>query len=147
MLIRDAHGRGNRLADFIATGRYDEATKLLNQADELQPQAARVHAYLVTIDILRGDAQAALLHAQQEPAGFWRDYAVALAMQVQGNAAAADQALQQFLSTQGAAGPFQAAVVYSLRKDPDHTFEWLDRAYTERDPGLTQLMGRPSARA
>ena len=128
---------------LIATGHYDEAAKLLEHADELQPQAARVHAYLTTIDILRRDAAAALQHARQEPAGFWHDYAVALAMQAQGDAAAADQALQQFISEQGAAGPFQVAAIYGLRQDPDRMFDWLDRAYRERDPGLTQLMVTP----
>ena len=40
-------------------------------------------------------------------------------------------------------GPFQIAVVYGLRKEPDKMFEWLDLAYTERDPGLTQLLVTP----
>ena len=40
-------------------------------------------------------------------------------------------------------GPFQIATVYGLRKEPDKMFEWLERAYTEHDPGLTQLLGTP----
>jgi len=30
-----------------------------------------------------------------------------------------------------------------LRKEPDPMFDWLDRAYTERDSGLTQLLIAP----
>ena len=40
-------------------------------------------------------------------------------------------------------GPFQIAAVYGLRNEPDKMFEWLDRAYTERDSGLTQLLVTP----
>jgi serine/threonine-protein kinase len=128
---------------LITTGRYDEASRYLQQAVELQPQAARVHAYLTTIDILRGDSRAAQRDAAQEPTGFWHDYAVALAQQVQNDPAAADAALKQFVDARGDSGPFQLAVIYALRKDPDHMFEWLDRAYATRDPGLTQLMVTP----
>jgi hypothetical protein len=39
--------------------------------------------------------------------------------------------------------PFQIAAVYGLRKEPDKMFEWLERAYTEHDPGLTQLLVTP----
>ena len=38
---------------------------------------------------------------------------------------------------------FQIAAVYGFRNDPDKMFEWLDRAYTERDSGLTQLLVTP----
>jgi hypothetical protein len=40
-------------------------------------------------------------------------------------------------------GPFQIAAVYGLRKEPDKMFEWLERAYTEHDSGLTQLLVTP----
>ena len=39
---------------------------------------------------------------------------------------------------------FQLAILYSVRKDADRMFEWLDRAYVQRDPGLTQLMVNPT---
>ena len=58
-------------------------------------------------------------------------------------AAAADAALQKLLNEDAVSGPFQIAVVYGLRKEPDKMFEWLERAYTEHDPGLTQLLVTP----
>ena len=79
---------------LIAGGRYDEAEATLRKAIELQPAAARLHAYLTTIDVLRGNAAAALQDAQLEPKGFWQDYALALAQQAQSDHAAADAALQ-----------------------------------------------------
>ena len=128
---------------LIAGGRYDEAEAALRKAIELQPAAARQHAYLTIIDVLRGNAAAALQDAQLEPKGFWQDYALALAQQAQSDHATADAALQTLIDKDALSGPFQIAVVYGLRKEPDKMFEWLERAYTERDSGLTQLLATP----
>ena len=128
---------------LIAGGRYDEAEAALRKAIELQPAAARQHAYLTIIDVLRGNAAAALQDAQLEPKGFWQDYALALAQQAQNDRATADAALQKLINEDAVSGPFQIAAVYGLRKEPDKMFEWLDRAYTERDSGLTQLLVTP----
>jgi TolB-like protein/Flp pilus assembly protein TadD len=128
---------------LIAGGRYDEAEAALRKAVELQPAAARLHAYLTTLDVIRGDAAAALQDAQLEPKGFWQYYALALAQQAQSDHAAADAALQTLIDNDAVSGPFQIATVYGLRKEPDKMFDWLERAYTEHDPGLTQLLGTP----
>jgi len=128
---------------LIAGGRYDEAEAALRKAIELQPAAARLHAYLTTLDVLRGNAAAALQDAQLEPKGFWQDYALALAQQAQSDHATADAALQKLLNEDAVSGPFQIAAVYGLRKEPDKMFDWLERAYTEHDPGLTQLLATP----
>jgi serine/threonine-protein kinase len=129
---------------LIAGGRYDEAEAALRKAIELQPAAARLHAYLTTLDVIRGDAAAALQDAQLEPKGFWQYYALALAQQAQSDRATADAALQTLIDNDAAvSGPFQIATVYGLRNEPDKMFDWLERAYTEHDPGLTQLLGTP----
>jgi TolB-like protein/Flp pilus assembly protein TadD len=128
---------------LIGGGRYDEAEALLRKAVALQPASSRVHVHLTTIDVLRGNAASALQDAQLEPPGSWRDYALALAQQAQGDRAAADAALQKLIKENSVSSPFQIAAVYGLRNEPDKVFEWLDRAYTERDPGLTQLLVTP----
>src|SRR6266487_2258863 len=68
---------------------------------------------------------------------------MALALQIQNDRRAADAALQKLIDENAVSGPFQIATVYGLRKEPDKMFEWLERAYTEHDPGLTQLLGTP----
>jgi TolB-like protein len=128
---------------LIAGSRYDEAEAALRKAIELQPAAARLHAYLTTLDVLRGNAAAALQDAQLEPKGFWQYYALALAQQAQSDHATAEAALQTLIDYDAVSGPFQIAAVYGLRKEPDMMFDWLERAYTEHDPGLTQLLGTP----
>jgi len=128
---------------LIGGGRYDEAEAALRKAVALQPAAARLHVHLTTIDVLRGDATGALHDAQLEPPGSWRDYALALAQQAQSDRVAADAALQKLINENAVTSPFQIAAAYGLRNEPDKMFEWLDRAYTERDSGLTQLLVTP----
>jgi hypothetical protein len=38
---------------------------------------------------------------------------------------------------------FQIADVYALRNDAKATFEWLDRAWSSRDAGITSLLYDP----
>ncbi len=51
--------------------------------------------------------------------------------------------MQKLINENSVGSPFQIAAVYGLRKEPDKMFEWLDRAYTGRDAGLTQLLVTP----
>ena len=128
---------------LIGGRRYDEAEALLRKAVAIQPAASRVHVHLAAIAVLRGDATGALQNAQMEPPGSWGNYALALANQIQSDRAAADAALQKLINEDAVDSPFQIAAVYGLRNEPNKMFEWLDRAYTERDPGVTQLLVTP----
>ena len=127
----------------IGTDRLDEAEATLRETIRLQPGTTHSYAYLTTIDLMRNDPAAALRDAALEPAGFWRDFAQTLALQVQPDRAAADRALQALIDVNRYGGPYQIAIVYALRKEPDKVFEWLDHAYEVRDSGLTQLLVTP----
>ncbi len=127
----------------IATNRLDEAEATIRKAISLQPALSHAHAYLATIDLLHNDVAGARREADLEPAGFWREYADALARQREGDRPAADAALRAFIDKYSYGGPFQIAIVCALRKDPDGVFKWLDRSFEVRDSGLTQLFVSP----
>ena len=124
-------------------GRLDEAEQAVRKAIELQPAAASYREKQAIIAIQRGDAKAALAAAQAEPAAGWQDAALALALQIGDNRAAADAALKNLIDKDGSASSFQVAEVYALRKDPDNTFVWLDRAWVARDSGIANLLIDP----
>ncbi|WP_158882190.1 tetratricopeptide repeat protein [Rhodanobacter sp. L36] len=124
-------------------GRPDEAEPAVRKAIELQPAAVTFHVTLTTIEIQRGDAKAALTAARQEPPGDWQDVALALAQQVGGDHTAADAALKNLIDKDATQAPYQIADVYALRRDADHTFAWLDRAWAVRDPGVAGLLVDP----
>ena len=132
------------LGDYLAAlGRLDEATQAVHTAIALQPGAVGYHEQLVVIEILRGKPEAALAAAQQEPPGPWHDTAMALALQIGPDRAAADAALKTLIARNADGGPYQIAQTYALRRDPDNTFKWLDRAWTNRDPGVPYLLYDP----
>jgi serine/threonine-protein kinase len=133
----------NRARNQMASRQLDAAEATLRKILELQSDTSHVYAYLTIVDLQRGDAAAALRDAALEPEGFWHDYAVTLAQQAQGDHAAAEAALVTFATKYGHGGPYQVAIVYAFRKEPDPMFKWLDNAYAERDSGLTQLMVTP----
>jgi tetratricopeptide (TPR) repeat protein len=127
----------------VGTGRYKEAEEAFRKGLELQPNASRFHTYLATLDILQNRPAQAMANAQLENEGFWRDYAVALVKQAQGDRTATDTALKNFIARDSSGGAFQIAVLYAIRNEPDQMFRWLDTAYDTRDSGLTQLAVTP----
>ncbi len=126
-----------------ALGRLDDAAQAANTAIALQPSAAAYHYQLAVVEILRGDAKAALAAAQKETDPGWRRIALALATQIGPDAKAADDALRTLIAQDAGGAPYQIAEVYALRRDADHTFKWLDRAWATRDPGLSRLLNDP----
>jgi TolB-like protein/Flp pilus assembly protein TadD len=128
---------------LIGLGRLDEAEAALHKAISLAPAASRPHAYLALVKILQGDAPAALAAAKQEPAGFWNDFAVTLALQAGSDRAAADAALQNLIAKYTAGASYQIAEVYALRRDPDNVFKWLEQARVNRDAGMGLLLFDP----
>jgi Flp pilus assembly protein TadD len=132
------------LSQFLSVrGRPDAAKQAIRTAIGLQPQGAGNHAQLAFIETQRGDAKAALAAAQQESDGTRRKIAVALALQIGSDRAAADTALRRLIADLAGSAAYQIAEVYALRGDAGNTFKWLDRAWSNRDPGLTAMLYDP----
>lgn len=132
------------LASYLsAAHRFDEAQQAIRKAIELQPTAASFHEELAIILVERGEATAALDAAQQEPDGAWQDVALALARQAGPDRSAADAALKRLIEKDSESAPYQIAEVYALRGDANATFQWLDRAWRARDPGIQYLLFDP----
>jgi TolB-like protein/Flp pilus assembly protein TadD len=133
-------GLGRKL---VGLGQLDEAESALRQSIKLTSGASRPHAYLAMIEVLRGDAAAALSAAQKTPAGFWHDFAATLALQIGTDRAAADAALKNAIDKYSGNDAYQIADIYAVRKDPDNMFKWLDRAVANRDAGVELLLFDP----
>jgi serine/threonine-protein kinase len=129
--------------NLAAAGQLDQAELAARKAIEVMPGKSFLPAGLALIQIQRGEAKAALATAQQEPPGTWRDIALAFALQVGDDRAAADAALQNLIAKSADGSAYQIAEVYGLRKDPDNMFQWLDRAWDTRDPGIQRLLTDP----
>jgi tetratricopeptide (TPR) repeat protein len=55
----------------------------------------------------------------------------------------ADATLSEFVKNYRQTAAFQIAEVYAVRGEVDRAFEWLERAYAQRDSGLSQIKGQP----
>src|SRR6185437_11031675 len=95
-----------------ALGRLDDAARAANTAIALQPSAAAYHDQLAVVEILRGDARAAMAAAQKETDPGWRRVALALAAQIGPDAKAADGALQTLIAQNTSDAPYQIAETY-----------------------------------
>lgn len=128
------------VAYLMPLGRLDEARQAIGKAIALEPNAIYNHYLLANIEVLRKDAGAASSAAAAEPAGAWHDFALALATQVGADRAAAAAALQTCLQRYPSGWAFQIAQVYAASGEPDMMFEWLQRAWRARDPGMQTLL-------
>ena len=110
---------------------------------ELKPGSENAPSNLSYIEILRGNAGAALAAAESVPPGWARIAALALARQIGPDRAAADAALKALIDGSGDDSAYQIAAAYALRNDREKAFEWLDRAWKNRDQAVRGLYTDP----
>ncbi|TAN07830.1 MAG: hypothetical protein EPN38_04560 [Rhodanobacteraceae bacterium] len=131
-------------ASFLgALGRFNDAEAAAQQSIQLEPQQTLGYRVLTFVEVLRGDATAALSAAQQAPPGRNHDIAMAWALQIGSKRAAADSALQSLIAKHAGDSSYQIAEAYALRRDPDNVFKWLDQAWANRDNGIQYLIYDP----
>ncbi len=128
---------------LMAAGRLDDATDAIKKAIALQPHGNSLWTQMAAVEIRRGDAAAALHAAQQETEPLWRAIALAMALQISKDRPAADAALKTLIDKYSEVAPYQIAQVHALRGEPDATFDWLERAYRDRDSGMESILVDP----
>ena len=67
---------------------------------------------------------------------FLRAFMYPIAYYALGRKKESDAALSELVAKFHASGEYQIAEVYAFRNQSDEAFEWLDRAYAQRDSGL-----------
>jgi len=134
----------NELGHWLAVlGHLDDGERMSRKVLELNPDSDLAPSNLSYIEILRGNAAAALGAAKSVPPGPARIQAIALARQIGPDRAEADAALKAFIDGFSDARAYNIAAAYALRSDREKTFEWLDRAWKNRRPGLVSLYTDP----
>ena len=124
---------GNRLFEME---RYEEAQAILQKLLELNPEQERDHFRRGQLLLAEGQVQKALAEMEQEPREDWRSFGEALAYHAAGRPQESDTALKQFITIHPSGWAYQIAEVYAYRGEVDKAFDWMDRAYQQRDRGL-----------
>jgi serine/threonine protein kinase/Tfp pilus assembly protein PilF len=128
-----SRGRSLQVVD-----RLTEAEEAYRKALELAPQRANTHANLSLTLLAQGRGEEALVEAMREPEWF-RLWALAIVHHALGHGAESEAALRELIEKHSDRAAFQVAEVHAERGEAKAAFEWLERAYAQRDGRLTAL--------
>src|SRR6202030_2536620 len=113
---RNAGWYGLLAGVLITSGRLDEAEQATREQIALESTEQGPKGRLCAIEVLRGNAAAALETAEQIAPGKSRDFALANARQIGNDQAAADAALKTVIDKYAETEAYLIARVYALRK-------------------------------
>ncbi|MDQ2961697.1 MAG: tetratricopeptide repeat protein [Pseudomonadota bacterium] len=122
---------------YVMAGRLDDAAAAFQLALDLAPNAGLNQAFLAITRLMQGRAEEALSLAAAESHDVFRNLAFAMTHHALGHSTESNAALQALIDGFGWTAAYQVAEAYAYRNEVEKAFEWLERAYTQRDPGVT----------
>jgi serine/threonine protein kinase len=129
--------------DSRRTGAPDESIAYFKKCLELKPQSTTEHMLIGLNYLEKGKADSAMVEMQKETSQEWQTFGFAIVYCALGRKMEADDKLAKFIQSDWA---YQIAEIYAYRNEKDKAFEWLDKAYKQRDGGLTEIVGEPLLR-
>jgi len=124
-------------------GRLDAALVNGRRALELDPNLTNAHFQIGAVYLLKGNLEDAMREFERESDDVARARGLAMGHATAGHAADSDRYLAALVERHRQDAAREIAQVYAWRNDRDKAFEWLDRAYAQRDVGLAELKGEP----
>jgi len=124
-------------------GQFDEALAALRKSVELSPAIPVVHHVVARVYLAQGRPHEALAEIQQESEPVWRLFGQALVYHDLGKKKEADEALREFIAKHSDDSAYQVGSAYAYRGETENVFEWLDKAYAQRDTGLSEVKVDP----
>jgi len=125
---------------YEVVDRLEEAEKTIRQLLTLNPDFASAYSSLAYVLLRQGKAEQALVEVENEPEVLWRSLIKAVVLHTLGRKAEADAELTSYIQLYHAFGAYQIAEIYAWRNEPDEAFQWLEKSYLQRDPGLGALL-------
>jgi len=125
------------------SGRLPEAEAAFRHALELVPGFASGQYALGVSLLAQGRPEEALKAIEQESDATWRRSGLPLVYHALGRKSESDAALAELKARHGGEMAYQIAQVHAYRGEPDQAFSWLERAYAQRDGGLSDMKGDP----
>jgi len=133
-------------------GQFAGAEADVKKSLELSPDVFPGPILLAKICIAQGRPQDALPEIERVRTDATRAWLYAVTYAAQGREKESDAALKELIAKYSTRAAYSVAGVYALRNQRDEAFEWLDRAYAQRegnvaytnlDPLLKNLRGDP----
>jgi serine/threonine protein kinase/Tfp pilus assembly protein PilF len=132
---------------YTDLGDYASADAALSRAIEIEPTSVFALNNLGTLRLLQGKGQEALEAFRKVDHEGFRLSGIAMTQHTLGNAKASQQALDELIAKRGQVDADEIAEVYAWRGEKDRAFEWLERAYRQRDGGLSTIKTDPTLRS
>ncbi len=124
---------------YYQANRLDDTAAAFQLALDLSPNAGLSHAFLAITRVMQGRADEGLAVAAAESHDVFRNMALAMVHHALGNPAQSEAALKALVDGFGWTAAYQIASVHAYRGEVDKAYEWLEAAYSQRDPGLSNL--------
>jgi serine/threonine protein kinase/cytochrome c-type biogenesis protein CcmH/NrfG len=128
---------------LVSTHDFGAAREASRRALEISPQSDFSLNDLGTLQLLEGRAKDALETFRKIDNEGFRLSSVAMAEYTLGHARESQQALEQVIAQHAVEAAFQIAEIYAWRGEKDKAFDWLERAYRQRDGGLADIKTDP----
>jgi len=117
-------------------GKLEEAEADYRKAQEFRPDDDLYSINLSEIYVMQGRPQDALPLIERVGYDPIRTFLYSIAYHALSRKKESDTALSELITKYHASMAHQIAEVYAFRNQSDEAFEWLERAYTQRDSGL-----------
>jgi TolB-like protein/tetratricopeptide (TPR) repeat protein len=128
---------------YLHTGQLPEAEQSFRRGLRIAPKWGSGQYFLGEALMLQGHLEAALAEFQKESVDDGRLEGSAMALFAAGRKAESDSQLAEAIRRNGTSWPSETARTYAFRGEKDRAFEWLDRAYEQRDPDIYTFKGDP----
>ena len=122
--------------NYLMAERFDDAAAAFQLALDFNPSGGLHHAFLAITRLLQGRPEEGLILAQSESHDVFRNVACAMIHHALGHPAESETSLQALIDSFGWTAAYQVAEVYAYRNEVEKAYEWLERAYAQRDPGV-----------
>ncbi|MBT8257172.1 MAG: hypothetical protein KJO49_01790 [Bacteroidia bacterium] len=129
---------------YLRLDRLDEAEDAFNTFAMYYPNWQIYHYMMARIRLAQGKIEDALNEIEQEKHEFFNLYGRNFIYFQMGKTEESDRLFQEFLDTYAETDPSNTADLYAFRGDYDKSFEWLEKAFLQRDPVLLEALTYPS---
>ena len=129
-----------------SSGQLETARIALEKSLQIAPEQNFAAAHLSIVNLLEKKPAEALEVAERSASEVFKLSRQAMALHDLGRTAEAHHLLDELIARHGHDGAFQIGEAYAWFGQLDKAFEWLDRAYVQRDAGLRGLKLSPTLR-
>ncbi len=127
-------------------GLYDESMAAFRKCLDLDPQYPVANTFIGLDYLQKSKLDSALSEIQKETDPEWQTFGLVIVDYTLGRKKEAYDKLADYIAEYQNADAYQIAEIYAYRGEKDKAFEWLEKAYKQKDGGCTQIIGDPLMR-